>query len=397
MSTLGIAIGAREVSTGDGWERPLPEPTAPEWRASLTDALRALHLAQPSARALRIALLPPLADIRIAELPPLAPDRLRAVVARDAAKYLPVGDVPQTVQVRRIGSSGRGAFTSHLVSASPTAIVDAAHAAAEAAGFSVDAIVAAPAIWAAAGARRGNGVPHRTLVRSATRADVYEYAEGALRSVRRLAADAPPGDAAVLAPSSREATRLAAHAPTAQVGDALWPAAVASARAASAAVRRRAAVAVAMGVVALMTVALWWSAGRDLQQTQAARAAIAPQVAAAVILRDSLQRLDATVRALDAFSAGAPQWTRVITDVSDALPGDAWVSEFRATGDSLALTGEADHAGDAFRALLTRPTLTDVHTLAPMQQTADPGGTVTERFVIGARATGRGAATRARP
>jgi hypothetical protein len=397
MSVIGIAIGEGTVSTGDGWERALPAPSAPEWRAALTDALRALRQAQPAARALRIALLPPLAAIRIAELPPLAPDRLRAAVARDAAKYLPVGEVPQTVQVRRLGSRGEGAFASHLVSAAPTAIVEATHAAAVAAGFAVEAIVAAPAIWAAAGERRGNGVPHRALVRSATRADVYEYAQGSLRAVRRVAADAAPGDAAVLASSAPDAARLAARAPTAQVDDALWPAAVADARAAAAARRRQGWRVAAVVGAALVPVALWWSAGRDLDRLQSARAAIAPQVRAAVVLRDSIQRLDGTVRALDAFGAAAPHWTAVIADVSDALPGDAWVSEWRAAGDSLTLVGEADHAADAFRALRARATLGDVHTLAPMQQTTDPSGTVTERFTIGARVTTRAATAGARP
>lgn len=399
---LGLAIAtdrivARTLGEGGGerlsWQRALAAatadaaPAADRWREQLRDALRSLRTAAPGARTLHVALLPPLAEVRTAALPAIDTDDLRLALERDAAKYFPVGAERQVVTARPVGAVTAG-FALHLLASSPAHVIDDVLAAAEAAGWRVDSLAPAQLAWAkAARARQGaGGAAHSAVVRFGDREDVFDVKDGAIVRVQRRRASSAPDAASsrTLASSLDDALDLAARFAALPDERSLWPAAVRAARDQAAWRSAGRTTAAAAALVALALAVAWGAAGRDVERIAAERRALRPRVTAAMAARDSLSALNQRVVLLRGFGAGAPRWSSVLIAIGDALPADASLISVRSAGDTLILTGEAEHAATVFGALARSRRLTGVRAEAPIQQIVENGEVVAERFTIAA-------------
>ena len=394
LAIAGDRVLARSLGGGDSlsWRRELPPigESLDAWRDALRDALRSLHTAAPGATALRVALLPPLAEVRIEELPTIGGDQLRAVVARDASKYFAVGAEPQVVQVRPVLERAQAAFGAHLLSAAPERVVTAVLRAASESGWSVDSLSAAQIAWVAAGggSATANGMRTKALVSMDDRIELLELAGPRITQIRRLRAGGSTtatDDVRSLASGSEDAAALAARNVPSNDADSLWPDTV---RADRERVQWKAATRLAIAAVVLLVIAAvveWIGAGSAVNRVAAERAAIAPRVAVALATRDSIQALDARRAALEGFGAGAARWSSTLVELSRALPKDASLISFRASGDSVFFVGEAEHAADVFRALGASKAFNGVRADAPIQQQMDNGVVVAERFTISAK------------
>lgn len=398
---IGVAIApgmmtARSLARSGGvtWEHPLPRLPSADWDNAVREAMRALRLAAPRAGRVHLSLLPPFADVRMVTLPPAPVDLLRTTLAREPSKYFAVGSGAHVVQA----AAGRGASgtTPHFVSAAPEHVITTLIAAAESAGFGVGSIAPAQVAWAAA-ATSGAGKPGGAMVAMVQldgRADILELDEGRIVGVRRFPArpSAPfersgaPGVAlTVVARAGGEAVDIAARNAIAPDEFSLWPDRVYLERARAtrrSAARWATAAAVCVAVAAMIA---WFGAGRELARLSAQRASIRPQVAVALATRDSLAALTARAADLRAFDTAAPRWSGVLADLARLLPDEASFATVRASGDSLVMTGEAEHASAAFSALSRAPAIEGIRAQAPIQQHVVDGEVVAERFTIGAR------------
>ena len=397
--TVGLAIArdrvlARSLGGDDAlsWRRELPTlgDSIDAWRDALRNALRSLHSAAPGATSLRIALLPPLAEVRIEELPAIASAQLRAVVARDASKYFAVGSEPQVVQVRRASDQPHSAFSAHLISAAPERIVNAVLRAATESGWSVDSLSAAHIAWgeAAGGGAAMNGTRKRALVSMDDRVDLLEVAGPWITHIRRLrraSSSAVTDGVRSLASGTDDAAALAARYVPSGDADSLWPDTVRAARE-----RAQFATATRFGIGAVVlliaaAVVEWIGAGSALSRVAAERAAIAPRVAVALASRDSMQTIDTQRAALERFGVDGARWSSTLVELSRVLPQSASLISFRASGDSVFFVGDAEHAADVFTALGATKAFRGVRADAPIQQQTDNGFVVAERFTIAAK------------
>jgi len=391
MIAIGVAMTRDQLTaralggTGTMHRWPLPATGAIDgWADAVRGAMRALRVAFPTARTIHVALLPPLADVRIVNLPVAAPDRVLAAVERDAAKYFPVGDEPQVVSVERAAAADGGAFAPHLVAAAPSANIAAILAAAAAAAFTVESLAPAQFAWAASDRTRANGARHVVQAHTAHRVDLLDVQRGVILGVRRRR-DAEHGDATHrIARNADESAVLAAQ--YADVGRArsLWPPTV---RAERLRATQRAALrwaAFSVGLLLMAAIVSVTGDTRRLARVHADRAALRPPLESALIQRDSLTRITTRLTALRAFG-DTPSLTAAIVAIGDALPADASVIQLRASGDTIYLNGEADHAAAALTALAQSPALRGVRLDAPIQQAMENGEVVGERFSIVAR------------
>jgi Tfp pilus assembly protein PilN len=128
-----------------------------------------------------------------------------------------------------------------------------------------------------------------------------------------------------------------------------------------------------------------WGLNRELTAVQAAREAIAPDVAQLMAVRgltdDVLRRLDV----LERVDNSRPAWSMVVADVAEHLPRDAYLTSFRVLADTLSLDGTAHDAAGAIEGLRGARRLRDVNPDAPIQRQLQIGGQHTERFSVTAR------------
>ena len=128
-----------------------------------------------------------------------------------------------------------------------------------------------------------------------------------------------------------------------------------------------------------------WGAHRELAALQAERRGLAPLVAQAMDLRQTVDGVHERLRALAAAEAGASRWTAVIASVAEHLPSDAHLLSLRGDGDSLVLEGIASRAAGAFESLRAAPGVLGVRAEAPIRQEAQDSAAPVERFTLGAR------------
>ncbi|HEX6369723.1 MAG TPA: PilN domain-containing protein [Longimicrobium sp.] len=412
-SGMGAALGPDGVHAllpdGSGWSHPLEERS----EAALEDAFRALRQAA-GGTTLHLALLPPLAEVRRIELPRLRDAEVQAVLRRDARRHFASAREPQALAVQKLGPAAAGRIAV-LVAAAPEALVQAVWAAAPRAGWRLGGVVPADAAWAAAAAAwLGRGEEGGRLVLPvAGRLHAVELWRGRLAGVRRF----PPGaerddlevdgatalagppewrSAASLLLEERGARIAAPRSEGAEVdrpellaadwapaaGLALVPAGLEAGR--SAAARRWAASLAAAAAVLLLAAAALegWGARRELRAVEAERARLAPAVAQVQSVRGRLDALGTRFATLRALEGGAPAWPLVLASVAQTLPRDAWLTAFRAEGDSVTLEGEARRASRVFEAVSRTPGLTGVRVAAPVRRELTPAGIPMERFVI---------------
>lgn len=406
MTSIGVALTRDQLtaraldSTGTVHRWPLPETASADvWNDALRGAMRALRVAVPSARTLHVSLLPPLAEVRIVSLPTAAPDRVLTAVERDAAKYFTVGHEPQFAYVELADGARGGAFAPHLVAAAPSRDITAILAAAASAGFTVESLAPAQLAWAAADRTHSNGTRHAVQAHTANRVDILDVQRGVILGLRRHRAAAQDAAVQLIARNADEASALAAQYANVGRTRSLWPPTI---RAERIRATQRAAVrwcALALGLVLMAAILSFVGDARRLSSVRAARASLRPQLESALVLRDSLTQMTTRLAALRALGQ-SPSWTAAMVAVGDALPADASIIQLRASGDTIYLNGEADHAAATLTALAQSPALRGVRLDAPIQQAIENGEVVGERFSITARIAPvpvRGALTRPSP
>jgi len=119
-----------------------------------------------------------------------------------------------------------------------------------------------------------------------------------------------------------------------------------------------------------------------LAAVQAERARLADAVAQVQSARSRLDALGTRFATLRALESSAPAWPLVVASLAESLPRDAWLTAFRAEGDSVTLEGEARRASRVFEAVSRTPGLTGVRVAAPVRREFTPAGEPVERFVI---------------
>lgn len=400
------------------WTRALDLGAGADRAAALEAAFAALRDETGAGGALDVAILPPLAEVKRIEFPRLADDELRAVVRRDVRRHFLGAREPQAVALERLGAPAPGRVAV-LAAAAPESLVEAVHAAAAASGWTLGSVVPAQAAWTAAGAAlwpsavTGDG---RLLLPVNAHVESLECWKGRLVGVRRFPAapeawevdgDGPAGLAGphewrVAAASVLEAAGTSAVEPRRDPGLADSPAALAAAYAGGGALRllperlvsvvdiraRRVAVGIGIAAAVLLLVAgvlESWGARRELAQVQARRAELRPSVTEVDSARRTLEGLSTRFATLAALEAGAPAWPVVIAGIAEHLPRDAFLTAFRAEGDSIVMEGQAPRASRVFDALRTVPGLTGLRVAAPVRRDFPEGSAAVERFVLSAR------------
>lgn len=382
---------------------------------------------------LAVALLPPLVEVRRLALPPLAEGELLQLLSRNAARYFVGARGSQTLGARQWRGL-RGDASPVLAAAAPTRFVNAIHAAARDAGWTVAAVTPAEGAWAAAAIAMWPSFARRTaqlLVHEEHRTLLIELDRGTVTGVRRFrggTADAeriaaaimdaqPDGTApavgAIGAPGRQDLIRALGvravavspvpgdwqeFADSADVVAALFASASAGPALASESVRavwhdraRRVTRLVAGAALVLYAMAAaleLWGVHRELAAVQAQRAAIRSQVSATLIGRSSLEDAYRRLAAIAAAQRSAPHWAPVLAELGTRLPEGAYFTTIRTRGDSLVVDGMAVSASKVFAAIDASPHLTGVRAPAPVRRQAPEGEDPMERFTLAASLPG---------
>lgn len=400
----------------------------------LTGAVRAMALDSPS---LVVALLPPLAETRAISLPPLAEDDRNRFLARNAARYFVLARGTQVVgSASTAASNGTGAAdgpSTVLASSTAQLLMQAVEAAAASAGCVLRAVVPAEAAWAAAAVTLwptfARGTAYVAITRD-DRTDLMTVVNGMLQGVRRFRGPADAAQIAAIASGGgdRGSARMAvagpadaAHAMIAALtatglrvlaADPRWaaiatqPDALAARFAPDAAglefrtevtiereragTRRKAWWGFGMAAAALLIAAFVHFAGvrRELAHVQASRAAIRPQVEAALAERAPVDAAYRQVAALASTARGARHWSAVLAALAEHLPDDASLTAVRVRGDSVFIDGVAERAGPVFDAIARMPGVLSVRATAPVRRDAIEGEMPLEHFSLGAQLSG---------
>ena len=348
--------------------------------------------AGPDRRVVTVALVPPLAELRILSLPPMQEEERRRVLTRDARRHFVGMAEPVVIGTRRVGPRV-------LAVAAQESLVSEIDQAASAAGWSLTSIVPAAAAWAAGASRswpeRATG---HVVARLGSATEVLRLDSGAPVERRRFrATEAGRAQAATLVEESAAAGRV-----TTLEGPELEPLTFAARHAWSAAgpelvsasrrlerhrMARRVVIAASVATAAclLLVGALdYWGLSRRLAGIRGQRAALQPQVTAAMAGRDSLAEVANGLAGLRQLEATAPRWSMFVADLADYLPRDAHLFALRAAGDSVVLEGVAGHAVGVFQGIQVMPSVAGVRAIAPIRQESAANGTVHEQFALGA-------------
>jgi hypothetical protein len=360
MKTIGIALGPdRLVALLPGGRR-LETTEAADLARALAELKETTGLAQAR---VSVALLPPLVELRRVTLPPLRADERRRVLARDVARYFIGVREPQVVSSE-----------APLAAAAPARLIDDVEAAVAGVGWVLGGVVPAHVAWAAK-ARDGRvaaPLPHATEVLRVEQGRVVE--RGRLR----------PGEA------DPNATEIDPYAVAAEYAPRVHALDLCSDERRKVRGRRAGRIArtLVTGAAACVLAAAgldYWGLGRELATVRERRAALAPQVSAAMRTRDSLGTVAGVVATLGTLEATSPRWSTFLTDLADYLPRDAHLVAVRAVGDSVAAVGIAREAAGVFEGLARMPHLAGVRADGPIRQEVAPSGVVREHFGLSAR------------
>ncbi len=413
---------------GEGWRVSLEPPPVDggSW-SSLASALGELARAVgASGGALAVTLMPPLTEVRRLEMPPLKDDELQRLLSRNAARYFVNARTPQIVGATPAARRVRGASVPVVAASASARLVAAIRAAAVQTGWNVESVAPAESAWAGASLALWPGFAKQSawaLVASDDRTDLLHLESGRLVGVRRFRAGA--ADAAMIAdtigpaqsvgiagaPSARRelAAALGTHSvpvttPLGEWSDkAEWPDLLAahfagqevgpSLRSDDAVAvekdrARRAAFVVAGAAAALLVLAAGvelWGVHRQLGIVRAERERLRPQIAATMIGRTTVDATSRHLAALNAVERSKPDWSAIITTLSQGITEDAYLTAVRARGDSLIIDGLAERASRVFDALQRSKVLTGVKSAAPVRRELQEDGTALDHFTIAAR------------
>jgi Tfp pilus assembly protein PilN len=421
------AADVRLRAEGGEWRATLEPPNGEAGWPSLASALSTLARELGAVQGtLAVAMMPPLTEIRRLELPPLRDDELRRLLARNASRYFVNARGPQIVGASLIGHRKRGAPAPVMAAAASARLVSAIHAAATAAGWTVESIAPAECAWAAAARELWPAFSRErahVVVAHEDRTDVLQLESGRLVGLRRFRGAA--ADAALIADSVGASARsgvvgeprerravvtaleqfgvralvpagaaaafadrgdvLAAHFAGVEAGPVLRSEDAAALDRASAA-RLAAKLGGAAAVLLLGAAALeLWGAKHQLREIRVERAALRGQIAATLVGRTTLDATYRQLAALNGVEQTSPRWSAVIASLSEAVPQDAYLTAVRARQDSLIVDGLGEHAARVFDALAGTPGLSDVRAAAPVRREAQDDGPALEHFTIAAR------------
>ena len=433
-SEIGVALSATEIVVvdsrlgliGQSWRMALetPAPDNLTW-PSLTAALRTLQtLVRESRARFAIALLPPLSEVRKLELPPLPDDELELALVRNAARYFVGARGPQIASVA--SSSRNRAGQGVMAATTPVWAVRLITAAVRDAGAELVHLVPAEAAWAAAAtetwpnARKGDAT---VLVNHTDRTDALQLADGALVNVRRVRSAV--SEVSVFLESHHQASTLLAlgdavvrkewmHALSTRGAHVSLPTAlpsevandatsVAAAFAADAdtmpfrtedmrqqdkARRNRAFWSIVAASAALLIAAAgfsYWDVQRELVAVEAARAAIKPQLTTTMVGRTSVETVSGQLQILATTERENPHWSTIISELTESLPEDSYLTSLRGRADTVLFEGMATHAALVFPALQRVQSFSGVRAAAQVRREAGESGDALERFTLAAR------------
>jgi Tfp pilus assembly protein PilN len=435
----GVVLSTAELCAADvrlrgsaerAWRAPLVAPPAdgaswPSLVAAFAELARTLGTTDGT---LAISLMPPLTEVRRLELPPLRDDELHRLIARSASRYFvnARGGGPQVVGASAVGKRARGVPAPVIAAAASARLVASIRAAAAQSGWVVESIAPVESAWAASAVAMWPAFARQSAYAAIAhddRTDLLQLEKGRLVGVRRFRAAA--ADAAMIADAVgagarvgvagvphprrelgaalaelRVATQspaaewasaadagdlLAAHFAGSEVGPVLRAEdAVATARAEARTAAwwmsgAAAALLVLAGVVEL------WGAHHQLRLVEAERARLRPEIASTLIGRTTVDATSRNLATLDVIERTNPQWSSVITALSESVPDDAYFTAIRARQDSLVVDGLAEHAARVFDALEKSSVLVDVKAAAPVRRELRDDGTPLDHFTIAAR------------
>lgn len=363
MIAMGIALGADRLVAVLPGGRQLESNDVANLRQTFTDLTKASGMARAR---VSVALMPPLIDLRRVTLPPLRPEERRRVLERDVARYF-VG--AREAQV--VASDGA------IAAAAPVQLIETIEAAVAESGWSLRAILPAHLCWAA---RLGDG-NHAIRLSHAT--EVLRVLDGRLVDRGRIRpGESTDGVAMVDAdPYVVAAAHATAVAPTLE----LCSAGRRTAR--RRATKRLSVTCVGAAALCLLLAAGvdYWGLQRELASLKERRHALAPTVAAAMQLRDSIAGATELTHTLERLDMTAPSWSSLFSDLADDLPRDAHIATFEARRDSLAITGVALEAGGVLQGLERIARLTRIHPDGPIRQDLTAAGVVREHFRFSAQ------------
>lgn len=402
---LALARQGAGSGTSDAWHAELEAPFADcaefwtELDESLADGMRVLGA---DGGRLTVALLPPLVQVRSVLLPRLRSADLAAVVRRDIPKYSPNVSDGQVVAAEQRAVTGAGLWPG-LIASAPAWLVEGLGRAAERAGLVLEGVVPAHQSWAAWSKARGGA---RLVFVDGDAAEIVAISGGEVLEVRRVPAspvridaalaemppdpvlgfsapDVPlPAETDLVGTPAVAAGIAASHASVARFE--LVPDGVARQRRGSA--RRLASrMWIAAVVLALLAVGLY-RAGleRELDALGNARQAARAEVAAAMNVRESLEGVRSRLDILRRAEQDGIRWTAVLDQVARTLPRDAWLSAFRADGDSIVMEGVAQRAAGVFDGLSTASVIRSVRPNGAIRQEVSDSGPPVERFSLSA-------------
>ena len=100
--------------------------------------------------------------------------------------------------------------------------------------------------------------------------------------------------------------------------------------------------------------------------------------------REAALGVSARLAALTDAERGALDWTAVLDQVAATLPPDAYLTGFRASGDSLVIEGAARRAAGVFEGLQAATRLSRVRPAGPIRQELRDSAPPIERFIASA-------------
>ena len=377
---------------------------------------------------LAISLMPPFTEVRRLALPPLGRDELQRVLSRGASRYFVGARGPQVVGASPATRRRRGEMLPVVAAAASARLIEAIRSAADAAGFTIEAIAPAESAWASAALALWPAFARQSafaVLCQDDRTHVLELDGKRLVGVRRfrdgsadaqLIADTVTAGARIgIAGDSRARHALAAalnvygvNASTAS-GAGEWSSAsehpellaahfaggdagpvlraendVATEQAGA----RRMAWSIAGAAAALLLLSAGielWGVKRQLAEVRAERERLRPEIASTLVGRSTVDATYRELSALNAIERGTPHWSSVIVTLSESVPEDAFLTTIRAREDSLIIDGMAPHAKKVFDAMQSTSGLLDVKASAPVRRETQDDGVSLEHFAIAAR------------
>lgn len=427
----GVAISPVELIAADprlggaSWRRPLdPPPSDGSAWTSLASVLRDLARAVGGAAeggSLVIALLPPLTEVRRVEVPPARIEDLQLLLTRNAGRYFVNARGAQIVGVSALGGRGDDRGTVIAVAASAR-LIASIRASAQEAGWTVASIVPAETAWATAALAAWPTFARENAfvaVAHDDRTDLLQLERRQLVAVRRFRAGKEDAQlmasavgasarlgilgashqrsalAAALSPlgtrvststgEAEDAASLAAQFADGDVGPVL--------KTEDTVARERGLVVRARWIAGATAAALFvlaagvelWGVHHQLALVRREREALRPKIASTLVGRTTIEATFHDLATVAEADRQAPQWSAVISVLSDALPSDAHLTAIRARGDSIVVDGLAEHAAPVFDALARAPRLQGIKAAAPVRRELQDDGESLEHFVIAAR------------